>query len=86
MILRIAVVGFALVLGLLLKGSLRGFEDLRMRWWGLVVLGLALQLVPLPSGRSGTDLVVRVAVLALSYASLILFVALNVRWRGCRSC
>lgn len=82
MILLIAVVGFALVLGLLLKGSVRGFEDLRMRWWGLVVLGLALQLVPLPSGRSGTDLVVRVAVLALSYASLILFVALNVRWRG----
>lgn len=82
MILLIAVVAFALVLGLLLNGSFRRFEDLRLRWWGLVVVGLGLQLVPLPSGRSGTDLLVRVTVLALSYALLILFAVLNVRWRG----
>lgn len=82
MTLLIAVVAFALVLGLLLNGSLRRFEDLRLRWWGLVVAGLGLQLVPLPSGRSGSDLVVRVTVLTLSYALLILFAALNVRWRG----
>jgi hypothetical protein len=82
MILLIAVVAFALVLGLLLKGSFRRFEDLRLRWWGLVVIGLGLQLVPLPSGDSGTDLVFRVAVLAVSYALLILFAALNIRWRG----
>ncbi|HEX5951299.1 MAG TPA: DUF5317 domain-containing protein [Actinomycetota bacterium] len=82
MILLIAVVALAIALGLLLKGSFRGFEDLRLRWWGLVVVGLALQLVPLPGADSGTDLVVRVAVLAVSYALLILFAALNVRWRG----
>lgn len=82
MILLIAVVAFALVLGLLLKGSFRRFEDLRLRWWGLVIVGLALQLLPLPSGRSGGDIAVRVAVLACSYGSLILFAALNVRWRG----
>lgn len=82
MVLLIAVVAFALVLGLLLKGSFRGFEDLRLRWWGLVVIGLALQLVPLPSGDPGRDQLVRVAVLAVSYALLILFAALNVRWRG----
>lgn len=82
MILLIAVVAFALVLGLLLNGSFRRFEDLRLRWWGLVVVGLGLQLVPLPSGRTGTDLMVRVTILALSYVLLILFAALNVRWRG----
>lgn len=82
MILLIAVVAFALVLGLLLNGSFRRFEDLRMRWWGLVILGLGLQLAPLPSGRSGGDLVARVMVLSLSYALLILFASLNVLWRG----
>jgi len=63
MILLIAVIALALALGLLLDGSLRRFEDLRLRWWGLVIAGLAAQFVPLPNGRAGADLAVRIVVL-----------------------
>ncbi len=82
MILFIAVIALALALGLLLGGSLRRFEDLHLRWWGLVLVGLGLQFVPLPNGRAGSDLVVRVVVLAASYGLLVAFALLNVRLAG----
>jgi len=82
MILFLAVVVVSFLVGLALRGSPRRFEDLRLRWWGLVLAGLGLQFVPLPSGRTGTDLLVRVAVLSCSYALLILFAALNLRLTG----
>ncbi len=77
MVLLIAVVAFGLVLGLSLKGDVRRFEHVRLRWWGLVVLGLALQFLPLPIGREGDDLAIRVVVLGASYGSLIAFAVLN---------
>jgi hypothetical protein len=82
MVLLLAVVALSVLVGLVLRGSLRRFEHLRLRWWGLVAVGLALQFVPLPDGREGTDLLVRVAVLSCSYALLVLFAALNVRLPG----
>ena len=82
MILFIAVIALALLLGLLLGGSIRRFEDLHLRWWGLVIAGLGMQLLPLPNGRAGSDLAVRVAVLAVSYGLLVVFGALNVRLPG----
>lgn len=82
MILFIAVIALALAIGFLLGGSLRRFEDLRLRWWGLVILGLGLQFVPLPNSRAGSDLVVRVVVLAASYGLLLVFALLNVRLHG----
>lgn len=82
MTLFLAVIALALLVGLALKGSLRRFEDLRLRWWGLVVAGLGLQFVPLPSGRAGTDLTVRILVLGSSYGLLLAFALLNVRLPG----
>lgn len=82
MVLLIAVLALAFVLGSALGGSLRRFENLRLRWWGLVVAGLALQFLPLPTGRAGADLAIRIVVLGTSYGLLILFTALNVRWQG----
>ncbi len=82
MILFIAVVALSLVLGLLLGGSFRRFEDLHLRWWGLVFVGLGVQFVPLPNGRAGSDLIVRVGILALSYGMLVVFAVLNLRLRG----
>jgi hypothetical protein len=38
--------------------------------------------VPLPDGRAGTDLAVRIAVLSCSYALLLLFAGLNLRLAG----
>ncbi len=82
MALLLAIIALSVLVGLVLRGSLRRFEQLRLRWWGLVVIGLALQFVPLPDGQEGMDLLARVAVLSCSYAFLVLFAALNVRLPG----
>lgn len=82
MVLLVAIVAVSILVGLLLRGSLRRFEHVRLRWWGLALLGLGLQFVPVPTGLSGTDLLVRVAVLSCSYSLLVLFAALNVRTTG----
>lgn len=82
MILFIAVLALALLVGLLLRGSVQRFEQLHLRWWGLVIAGLVMQFVPLPNSRAGTDLLVRVAVLSCSYSLLVIFAWLNARLPG----
>ena len=80
--LLLAVVLVSIYLGYLFGGRLKRLEALRPRWWGLVILGLGIQFVPLPEGIAGTDLVVRTAVLALSYTLLVTFAAVNIRMPG----
>ena len=82
MILFVVVVGLAVVLGYLLGGRLRAFENFRLRWWGLIVVGLAIQFTPLPEGDGGTDLVVRTAALAVSYTLIVAFAISNARVPG----
>jgi hypothetical protein len=82
MILYLSVILLAVVLGYVFGGRTRRLEQLRLRWWGLVIVGLAIQFVPLPEGENGTDLLVRTAVLAVSYALLISFAAANLRLPG----
>jgi hypothetical protein len=60
--------------GLLLGGSLRRFERVRLHWWGAALLGLAAQGITLPeAGRFAGGVV------AASYACLLGFVAVNRR-------
>ena len=66
--LLLAVLVLSVCLGYLLGGRVHRLEALRPRWWGLVLLGLGIQFIPLPEGVTGTDLVIRTAVLALSYS------------------
>ena len=80
--LLLAVVVLSVCLGYLFGGRLDRIEALRPRWWGLVILGLGIQFIPLPNGASGTDLVIRTAVLALSYSLLLTFALVNVRMPG----
>lgn len=82
MILFLLVIGLALVLGFVFGGRLRAFEQFRLRWWGLVIAGLAIQFVPLPEGEAGTDLVVRTIALSASYTLLVAFALANVRLPG----
>ena len=82
MILFLSVIGLSVLAGYLLGGRLHTFERLRLRWWGLAPLGLALQAIPLPDARHGTDLLVRVVVLSSSFLILLLFVAVNFRVAG----
>jgi Family of unknown function (DUF5317) len=81
-ILFLGVIVLAIGTGLVAGGRLRRFERLELRWWLLAPVGLALQAVPLPNARHGTDLVVRVAVLSLSYILLLIFAGANLRMAG----
>lgn len=80
--LLLAVILVSICLGYVFGGRLKRLESLRPRWWGLVIFGLGIQFVPLPEGSAGTDLVVRTAVLALSYTLLVTFAAVNIRMPG----
>ena len=80
--LLLAVVLVSIYLGYLFGGRLSRLEALRPRWWGLVIVGLGIQFIPLPEGMTGTDLVVRTGVLALSYTLLVTFAAVNIRMPG----
>lgn len=80
--LLLAVVVLSVFLGYAFGGRLHHLESLRLRWWGLVILGLGIQFVHLPDGVAGTDLVIRTAVLALCYSLLLTFALVNVRMPG----
>ncbi len=82
MILFLGAIGLSVLVGYLLGGRLRTFERLRLRWWALAPLGLALQAMPLPDSRHGTDLVVRIVLLSCSYVMLLVFVGVNFRIAG----
>jgi hypothetical protein len=82
MILFFGVIVLSVLAGYLLGGRLRAFERLRLRMWALAPIGLALQALPLPNGRHGTDLLVRVAVFSASFVLLLLFAAMNFRVAG----
>jgi Family of unknown function (DUF5317) len=80
--LLLAVLVLSVCLGYLFGGRLHRLEALRPRWWGLVIIGLGIQFVRLPDGATGTDLVIRTAVLALCYSFLLAFALVNVRLPG----
>jgi hypothetical protein len=80
--LFLLVIVAAVLLGLLLGGRVSRLERLRPHWWGLVLVGLGLQFVPLPEGAGGKDLVLRTIALAISYALLLTFAAANIRMAG----
>ena len=77
----IGVLLLAVVLGYLVGGRLRKVESLRLRWWGLAPLGLALQLVPI-SGDTHGERVITVTLLIASYPILMLFAVANLRLAG----
>lgn len=52
MLLVLIVIGLAVCVGFAAGGSLRHFERFRVHWWGVALVGLALQGIPLMSGVS----------------------------------
>lgn len=69
----------ALVVGFLAGGSLRNFERISLHWWGLAVVGLALQVAPAPVIPGLSDRGSAAVMLIASYALLLAFLTLN-RW------
>lgn len=82
MILFFGVIVLALFAGLLAGGSIHRFADLRLRWWLLAPVGFALQGVPLPDGRHGGDLTIRMVVFGASYVLVLAFAIRNRRIAG----
>ena len=80
--LFVLVIVAALLLGLVVGGRFSRLGSLRLHWWGLALLGLGIQFVPLPEGAVGRDLVMRSVVLAVSYTLLLTFAAANLRIGG----
>jgi Family of unknown function (DUF5317) len=80
MILLLAAVALSLALGYLLGGRLRGFEHVRLRWWGLAPVGLVLQVPPPVHGEAREG--VALGMLIASYVVLMVFAARNLRVAG----
>ena len=73
------VIAAAVLVGLLIGGSLRNFERLRVHWWLLAFAGLALQIVPVPAIGGVPMWAVGAGMLAASYVLLLTFLTVN-RW------
>ena len=76
-----AIVG-GILIGLLLGGRLRNLSDIRLRWWALALVGLVLQLIPVPSMHGQIDRWIAAALLAASFAVLLVLVVANIRLPG----
>jgi hypothetical protein len=76
MLLMLTVVLGAVALGYLAGGRLSGFENSKVRWWGLAPVGLAMQLAPVNSHDAALWM------LLASYVVLLVFVARNFRASG----
>ena len=67
-----------MVIGYLMGGRIRNLIDARLRWSGVALAGLVLQLAPLPGALAG----VAFPLLVLSHAILIVFVLRNIHSPG----
>ena len=82
MLLVACVVLGAVILGYLAGGRLRGFEGAHLRWWPLALIGLAMQVAPVPDlGGDGEDLL-SLGLLIGSYLPLLTFAVANLRQPG----
>jgi uncharacterized protein DUF5317 len=81
-LLILAVVVAGVLAGVALGGDIRTLSDVKLRWWPLAPIGLALQLIPVPSRPGELDHWLSVGLLIASYVVLLSFVAMNIRLPG----
>jgi hypothetical protein len=82
MLLIVLAVVLGSLLGLAMGGKFARLGDIRFRWWGFAFLGLALQLIPVPSRPGPADHWAAVGLLVGSYLALLAFVLANIRQPG----
>jgi hypothetical protein len=80
--LAILAVVLGLGIGVATGGKIRRVGEIHLRWWGLALAGLGLQLVPVPSMEASADRWIAAGLYALSYVVLFVFVMLNARRPG----
>jgi hypothetical protein len=81
-LLIIGAVAVGIAIGLAFGGGLKPLAEAQFKWWPLAIVGLALQLVPVPSRPGEADHLLGVGLLVASYIVLLAFVALNLRYFG----
>lgn len=81
-LLLVAILGIGLLLGWGFGGRLRNLGTVRIHLWPLALIGLVLQMVPLPRLEGTLQVVLPVGMVLLSFAILLFFVAVNWRLRG----
>ncbi|HEY3208471.1 MAG TPA: DUF5317 domain-containing protein [Actinomycetota bacterium] len=82
MLLILAVIVAGLLVGIALGGDVRTLSEIKLRWWPLALVGLGLQLIPVPSMSGQIDHWLAVGLLVASYVVLLVFVAMNIRLAG----
>ncbi|HEV8572027.1 MAG TPA: DUF5317 domain-containing protein [Actinomycetota bacterium] len=82
MLLLAAILGIGLLLGWGFGGRLRNLGTVRIHLWPLALVGLVLQVVPVPRLAGTAQALLPVGVVLLSYAVLLFFVAVNWWLRG----
>ena len=80
--LAIVAVVLGLAIGLATGGKVRRVGEIHLRWWGLALAGLGLQLIPVPSMDGSADRWIAAGLYALSYVVLFVFVMMNARRPG----
>jgi hypothetical protein len=71
-----------ILIGVILGGSIQQLAEIHLRWWPLALVGLALQLTPIPSMKGQLDHWLAVGLLIASYLVLLVFVVVNIRLPG----
>jgi uncharacterized protein DUF5317 len=77
LVLLLLLVSFGL--GLLLRGSFKNLAEVKLRYWGLALVGYALQVLPYPESWGPN---VPIAMLLLSFVLLMAFALANLRQAG----
>lgn len=81
-LLIVAVIVAGVLVGIALGGDVRTLSELKLRWWPLALIGLGLQLAPVPSLGGQLDHWLAVGLLVASYVLLLAFVAMNIKQAG----
>ncbi len=82
MLLILGVLVAGLLVGIALGGDIRTLSEIKLQWWPLALVGLGLQLIPVPSLSGQLDHWLAVGLLIGSYVVLLAFVAMNIRLPG----
>jgi hypothetical protein len=81
-LLLLTILAFSVLVAFLVGGRIRRFEYLKVRWWGLAIVGVALQVVPVPDLARETEETLGFVLLLGSYLALLLMAAVNLRTAG----
>ncbi|MDP8956929.1 MAG: DUF5317 domain-containing protein [Actinomycetota bacterium] len=82
MLLVLGVIVGGILLGLVTGGSLRTLAAVRFRLWPLALIGLALQLVPVPGFGDPLERWIGAALLVVSYLLILAFILENIQFPG----